>query len=348
MAKLEVLIPVYNTDAYLKRCLDSILKQTYKDFKITIVDDKSTDNSLAILKKYEEDYPEFITVIESPVNVGAAEARNIALRTVNSEYITFIDSDDTINIQLFEKVNDIINNYHPDIIVANTCMDYYGLNLNFLGMKRDSNTKDQFINPMKYKKHLYQDRPTVTAKFIKRKLITTEFTKSLKWEDYPFIIPYLATVNSIYYLSDVGYYYTVNPFGTTTRDIFKFPSKVLDIFTGSDIINKTIGQDLCDYYKDELRTLRTLNCLQRVRDLSLAINLSKEDKVLLANYLVNLINIREGNYQEVDYYQYQKRKTLLYRIRMQYVEKFLSPDLLQETDEVKIKNKIKFITKKYE
>ena len=347
MAKFDIIIPVYNASLYLSSSLNSVLNQTYKDFRIIAVDDKSTDNSLEILKQYEEKYPNLITVIESPINVGAGEARNMALRISQAEYVTFLDSDDALDLTILEKVHNIIIEFNPDMIVANTYFNYQGIDVNFLGMQRDSNNKSQLIVPREHKRHIYEDRPGVTSKFIKREIITTEFP-NIKWEDYPFVIPYLCSVNSIYYLQDTGYYYRINPFNTTISDMKKFNPRVLDIFTGSDIIVDTLGPALCEHYKDELRIVKTMNCLQRVRDLCFVTNISKEDRMLLANYLVNLINVREGNYQALDYYHYQKKATTFYRLRMYMVGKLMTPYLQRETNPEVIKQKIKNITKKYQ
>lgn len=347
MAKFDIIIPVYNTSFYLHKCLNSVFNQSYKDFRIIAIDDKSTDNSLEILRKYEEKYPKQMKVIENKVNAGPGEARNIGLRMSDSEYVTFLDSDDTLELEILEKVNNILKKYNPDIVVCRMQLIHKGINLDFLGTKKNSINKSQLIIPQQYKRHIYDDRPNVTAKFFKRDLITTEFPK-IKWEDYPFVIPYLATSNSIYYLSDIGYYYTISPFNTTVNDIKKFNPKVLDIFTGTDIITETLGTDLCEYYQEELRIVKTINCLQRVRDLCFVTNISKEDRMLLTNYLTNLINIKEGNFRDLEYYQLLKRKFMFYRFRMEIIERLINPSLQQETSEEIIKQKINCITKKYE
>ena len=347
MAKFDVIIPVYNTSAYLKICLNSVLNQTFQDFRIIAVDDKSTDNSLEILRRYEEKYPDKIKVIASSINVGPGEARNIALRIADAEYVTFLDSDDTLNLELFEKVKNIIEQHNPDMIVPKVQLGFNQLNLNFLGLRKQIVSNSQLIIPREYKQHLHNDRPGAASKFFKREIINTEFPR-IKWEDYPFVIPYLASAESIFYLNEIGYYYRVNPFNTTIKDMTRFNPRVLDIFTGSDIIVETMGGELCAHYQNELRIVKTMNCLQRVRDLCFITNISKEDRKLLANYLVNLINVREGNHQELDYYHHQKSVDTFYRIRMEIMEKLINPSLQQETDEEVIKQKINNITKKYQ
>lgn len=89
---VSILIPCYNGQEFIKRCLDSCLKQTYKDIKIIIVNDGSTDNSKQIIEQYIEQ-DKRITLINQP-NKGLAETRNVLLRSTTSEYSFYLDVDD--------------------------------------------------------------------------------------------------------------------------------------------------------------------------------------------------------------------------------------------------------------
>ena len=102
------------------------------------------------------------------------------------------------------------------------------------------------------------------------------------------------------------------------------------------------------YYKDELRVARTMNCLQRVRDLALTTNISLSDKADLANMLVQLIKVREGDYRELKWYQYQRENSPFFRLRMNLVEPLLDERYENITDEQVLKSKVLTITKKYE
>ena len=93
MPKVSVIIPVYNTEKYLKKCLDSVCNQTLSDIEIICIDDCSTDNSLNILKEYTLK-DNRIKLIEFKENKGAAVARNTGIDEAKGEYIGFIDSDD--------------------------------------------------------------------------------------------------------------------------------------------------------------------------------------------------------------------------------------------------------------
>lgn len=97
---ISVIIPVYNTEKYLSRCLDSILNSTYKNLEVICVNDGSLDGSLAILRKYAEK-DERVLIIDKE-NGGVSSARNIGLGKAKGEYIAFIDSDDWVHQEYFE------------------------------------------------------------------------------------------------------------------------------------------------------------------------------------------------------------------------------------------------------
>lgn len=92
MAKVSVIIPVYNVEPYLKQCMDSVVGQTLKDIEIICVDDGSTDGSLDILKEYATEDSR-IQIIEQK-NAGAGAARNNGMRHATGKYLSFLDSDD--------------------------------------------------------------------------------------------------------------------------------------------------------------------------------------------------------------------------------------------------------------
>ena len=100
MAKVSVILPVYNAGKYLHQCMDSIVNQTLKDIEIICVDDGSSDNSLEILRQYAEK-DERVKVI-AQANGGAGAARNNGLRAATGEYLSFLDSDDFFELDMLE------------------------------------------------------------------------------------------------------------------------------------------------------------------------------------------------------------------------------------------------------
>lgn len=107
MKKVSVIIPVYNSSKHIRECLDSVIKQTYKNLEIILVDDNSTDDSVEIIKSYND---KRIKLIESKENVGAAESRNKGVKEATGNYICFIDSDDFWKLNKIEKQVRFIKN----------------------------------------------------------------------------------------------------------------------------------------------------------------------------------------------------------------------------------------------
>lgn len=110
---ISVIIPVYNVEKYLEKCLDSVINQTYKNIEIILVDDGSTDNSGVICDEYKEKY-KGITVIHKK-NEGVAKARNTGKEYVRGEYFCFIDSDDFITENYIQVLFDLAEKYGADI-----------------------------------------------------------------------------------------------------------------------------------------------------------------------------------------------------------------------------------------
>lgn len=114
--KFSVIVPVYNVEKYLKKCLDSLVNQTFKSFEIVIVNDGSTDNSQSIIDKYKEKYPNIIKSYQK-ANGGLSDARNYGVEKSTGDFIIFVDSDDYINISLLEELDSIIkSNKNTDVI----------------------------------------------------------------------------------------------------------------------------------------------------------------------------------------------------------------------------------------
>lgn len=103
MIKYSFIVPVYNTEKYLKKCLDSLVNQTYKDFEIIVVNDGSTDKSSNIISKYQKKYKNIIVIDKE--NEGLSIARNRGVQKSSGKYIIFVDSDDYVSNKLLEEVD---------------------------------------------------------------------------------------------------------------------------------------------------------------------------------------------------------------------------------------------------
>ena len=112
--KVSVIVPVYNVEKYLKQCLDSIVNQTYKNLEIIIVNDGTKDNSMKIVEEYLQD--KRIKVINKE-NGGLGSARNRGIEEATGDYISFVDSDDYIDLNMYEKLVNIITN--EEVVIFN-------------------------------------------------------------------------------------------------------------------------------------------------------------------------------------------------------------------------------------
>ena len=113
---ISVIIPVYNMEKYLKRCIDSVINNTYKKLEIICVNDGSTDNSLEILEKYKSQDSRIVII--DKVNKGLSAARNSGLKIATGEYVAFIDSDDLVHPNFFEFLLKALTEYKADMSIC--------------------------------------------------------------------------------------------------------------------------------------------------------------------------------------------------------------------------------------
>ncbi|EFK79343.1 hypothetical protein HMPREF9269_0583 [Ligilactobacillus salivarius ACS-116-V-Col5a] len=122
MTKISIIVPIYNVEKYLKRSLDSLVNQTLEDIEIILVDDGSTDNSHKIAEDYKENYSNVLLVTKE--NGGLSDARNFGLQYASGEYIAFIDSDDYVESQMFERMYNLSENGRKKIIESNFLWEF--------------------------------------------------------------------------------------------------------------------------------------------------------------------------------------------------------------------------------
>ena len=124
--KLSIIVPVYNmvSGGKLDFCIKSLLSQTIEDYEIIAIDDKSTDNSLEVLKNYEKEYPDKVKVIESPNNRRQGGAKNLGLRAATGEWIGFVDSDDWVAPDFYKKMLEKAGQTGADIVGCKYSLKY--------------------------------------------------------------------------------------------------------------------------------------------------------------------------------------------------------------------------------
>lgn len=205
MPKISVIIPVYNTEKYLTRCLDSVLNQTLTDIEVICVNDCSTDNSLEILNDHALK-DNRIKIINFAKNKGAAVARNTAMEHVQGEYIGFVDSDDFIDLNFYENLYNRVKETDADT-AKGTLLIY------------NNATKESYLEEWidindKIKKHKAYFYFTFTTGIYKTSFIQEhkiEFPEDLvHLEDPCFSTKAALFYNKVEIVDGTHYYYTNN------------------------------------------------------------------------------------------------------------------------------------------
>lgn len=207
MKKVSVIIPVYNVEAYLKRCLDSVLGQTYENLQILLIDDGSTDNSGRICEEYIYRSDKIEVIHKS--NGGLSDARNCGLDRAEGDYITFIDSDDFIDSDYIAVLVSLIEKYQADISVVG----YKSVKTDGVGQDGGGTGQVYEYGPKEALKDLlYQKRLSTSAC---AKLYCSElfqkirFPKGELYEDVNTIYKAFFASEKVVYLDCVKYYYYI-------------------------------------------------------------------------------------------------------------------------------------------
>lgn len=118
MKKVSIIVPVYNVEKYLRKCLHSLVHQTLADFEIIVVNDGSTDGSQNIIDEFQANYPERIQSFIKE-NGGLSDARNFGLAHINSEFVGFVDSDDWVMENMFEEMYQLAQKHSAEMAICN-------------------------------------------------------------------------------------------------------------------------------------------------------------------------------------------------------------------------------------
>ena len=153
--KIAVVMAVYNKRNYISQAIDSIINQSFgfkKNIQLILVNDKSTDGTLDILERYQERYPENITLINNDKNMGSAYSRNRGLEHVDAKYVNFLDSDDYMSKDAFKRAYGFLEKYW-EVNIVSIPIHYFGVkrgphNLNF------KYEKNQLVNVVTSPDHI--------------------------------------------------------------------------------------------------------------------------------------------------------------------------------------------------
>lgn len=236
MAKVSVVVPVYNTQDYIEKCILSLVNQTLQDIEIIVVDDGSTDNSGRIIQRLQGEYPEKIKVYRQ-ANGGQAVARNKGIGYCTGEYIGFMDSDDYVDVEMFRAMYECAVSSGADLVEC----DYRYVRVDgeqemelkpYGHVRKYKNQRDMFVNPLVSPwNKLYK------AEILRKEMIY--FPEGYIYEDTSFFVKTIPFVKKSDFVDKK--YVTHILRGTSTMNINK-SKRVGNIFP--------VLEDICKCYKE--------------------------------------------------------------------------------------------------
>lgn len=208
--KISIIIPVYNVEKYLRTCLDSVVSQTWEDVEAIVVNDASPDSSKNIMKEYEQKYPDKIKCVYLEENLCQGGARNKGLELATGDYITYLDSDDFLDVTMCEKMV-------RKAMETNADMVYCDAYRNFVGTDRKVWVSYQFANEMgdmtDEKRMLHMlNYGFAWAKLIRTRILKEHnilFPEHIKYEDMLFVPLLLPYIQKTAYVQEPLYYYAI-------------------------------------------------------------------------------------------------------------------------------------------
>ena len=237
--KISIIVPIYNVEKYIEKSLESIRNQTMKDIEVILVNDGSTDNSLSLIQKYLSDNRFHLY---NKKNGGLSSARNYGMKYANGEYLAFVDSDDYIELTMYEKMYELATKENSDIVECDFIWEYDD------HMKIDKtviNEDNLFIDV----------RVVAWNKIYKRTLIDElkiEFTDGVRYEDVDWCYKILPYVNKFSSLKEPMYHYIqrqssiANTQNEKVKDIFIVLQNIIDYYNENNLYQK---------YKSEIEYL---------------------------------------------------------------------------------------------
>lgn len=247
---VSVIVPVYNVEKYIKECLESLVNQTLKNIEIIVVNDGSPDNSQSIIDEYTKKYPDKIKSYVKK-NGGLSDARNYGIKKANGEYIAFVDSDDFVDVTMFEKMYSEALEKKSEIVVCK-----------FIKFTE----KQAFLSSEKFPKFgtynvITDPSLLIIAKsyacnkifkkelFLKSKIL---FPKGQNFEDSAIVYNLLLIAKNVTFIDEGLYYYRrhreesiTNDFSEKTFDIFKSCDSIINFYKKNKVYDK-----LYEYVKE--------------------------------------------------------------------------------------------------
>ncbi len=219
MIDLSVIVPVYNMagDGKLNYCLDSLVNQTLENMEIIAVDDKSTDNSLEILRDYEKKYPEKFKVIASPENRRQGGAKNLGLKEATGRFIGFMDSDDWMKEDAYEKMFNLAVETGADAVGTDMSLVYEHTMTPAKQVNCNNSAQTGILNHETRENFLLKPGPVVTKIYAREVFFDRPFAfpEHISYEDNATMTDIVMRIKHFEYIPEANYFYYQHGSSTT-------------------------------------------------------------------------------------------------------------------------------------
>lgn len=286
---ISIIVPVFNVEQYLEECICSILKQTYQNLELILVDDGSNDRSGEICDVYKE--KDFRVKVFHKKNEGVSAARNVGLQNCKGKYITFVDSDDYVKKDYLEQLYLNLQKYQVDVSICNSILFDNGKK-----EKKTCKLKSGVINcgsQINYCRYTFLCTPW--GKLFAKKLLNNVYfdTNLFIGEDAFFVAQVLQKSQKIYFDSQTLYMYRINNLSLThIKDIGKYETflkareKIVELHKEGSLANLSAKLYYLEVYRqlvnqDESRVSMFQKELKKNKDVLWKVNESLKAKILL-------------------------------------------------------------------
>ncbi len=266
MVKLSVVVPIYNTEKYLRTCLDSVVNQSFQDFECILVNDGSLDNSENICKEYIEKDKRFTLV--NKVNGGLSDARNTGMVHAEGKYIFFLDSDDYLFDNTFEKCINKLEETGSEMVIFDVLQ--HNIAKNSSQIIKNSFDENKTYNIKDNKEIIISILNAAWNKMYLKSLFTDNniiYPYGYYYEDLGTTYRLLIHCNKVSFINEPLYHYLCDRPGNITQQFNMNVYHVLDMVKINNDYYKKMG--IYDKYYEELKFLGGINileCLKKTRN----------------------------------------------------------------------------------
>ncbi|MBQ3544327.1 MAG: glycosyltransferase [Lachnospiraceae bacterium] len=314
MYKISVIVPIYNTEMYLNRCIDSIINQTYDNLEIILVNDGSNDSSGHIIDEYAKKDSRVIPIHKK--NGGVSSARNVGMKVATGEYIGFVDSDDWIEADMYEKMANEIKYESLDMVICGFFKDN-GMNVSEVRNNKSISSKvfggEEMLKYVFYREDYRAFAAYSWNKIVKKKLLGLskycEFNENISiGEDVLWLVNISQHIKKVKYINNTLYHYVQNEDSVMHSadarkkvDLIKVYLNVIDILEKQDIpkdvlifvkrflVYHSMNVAKSAMIEDDMQCMRCAqDVMKKYKQEYLQTNLNNDKRIKEFEFLINL------------------------------------------------------------